>query len=94
MTDFLFAFNGLTEMGWLLQNFGPLMTAVVFFIWRDYRREDKLQTRVKELEDEIRDIVLPLVNSCSAVIAKNTQMMEQNGRVMERLETVIDRTLR
>ena len=92
--DFLFAFNGLTEMGWLLQNFGPLMTAVVFFIWRDYRREDKLQTRVKELEDEIQDIVLPLVKNCSAVIAQNTQMMEQNVRVMERLNSIIDKTLR
>jgi len=91
--DFLFAFNGLSDMGWLLQNFGPLMTAVIFFIWRDYCREDRLSTRIKELEEEQREVILPLVKSCTEVITKNTQVMEQNVKVMERLNSVIDRTL-
>ncbi len=94
MMDFLFAFNGLSDMGWLLQNFGPLMTAVIFFIWRDYRREDRLSTRIQELEKEQREVVLPLVQSCTEVITKNTQVMEQNTKVMERLGNAIDRTLR
>jgi hypothetical protein len=93
MMDFLLALNGLTEMGWLLQNFGPLLTAVVFFIWRDFRREDKLSKRIKELEDEQRKVILPLVKNCTEVITKSTQVMEQNTKVMERLESVIDRTL-
>ena len=91
--DFLFAFNGLSDLGWLLQNFGPLLTAVVFFIWRDYRREDRLSKRINELEDEQREIILPLVTSCTEVITKNTDVMEQNTQVMQRLENVIDRTL-
>ena len=91
--DFLFAFNGLSDMGWLIQNYGPFVAAVVFFIWRDYRREDRLQTRVRELENEIRDIILPLIISCTEAITKNTQVMEQNSKVMERLESVIDRIL-
>jgi len=93
MMDFLFAFNGLSDMGWLLQNYGPFVAAVVFFIWRDYRREDKLSTRIKELEDEQRQVILPLVKSCTEVITKNTQVMEQNVKVMDRLNSVIDRTL-
>ena len=93
MMDFLFAFNGLSDMGWLLQNYGPFVAAVVFFIWRDYRREDKLSTRIKELEDEQRQVILPLVQSCTEVITKNTQVMEQNVKVMDRLNSVIDRTL-
>jgi hypothetical protein len=91
--DFLFALNELSNVGWLLQNFGPLVTAVVFFIWRDYRREDKLTTRIQELEEEQRGVILPLVTSCTEVITKNTQVMEQNVKVMERLESVIDRNL-
>ena len=91
--DFLFAFNGLSDLGWLLQNFGPLLTAVVFFIWRDYRREDRLSKRINELEDEQREVILPLVTSCTEVITKNTDVMEQNTQVMQRLENVIDRTL-
>ena len=93
MMDFLFAFNGLSDMGWLLQNYGPFVAAVVFFIWRDYRREDRLTTRIRELEDEQRQVILPLVQSCTEVITKNTQVMEQNVKVMDRLNSVIDRTL-
>ena len=92
--DFLFAaFNGLSDMGWLFQNYGPFVAAVVFFIWRDYCREDRLTTRIKELEDEQRKVILPLVKNCTEVITKSTQVMEQNTKVMERLNSVIDRTL-
>ena len=91
--DFLFAFNGLTEMGWVIQNYGPFIAAVVFFIWRDYRREDRLTIQIKELENEQREIILPLVKSCTEVITKNTQVMEANMKVMERLGNAIDRTL-
>jgi hypothetical protein len=91
--DFLFAFNGLSDMGWLFQNYGPFVAAVVFFIWRDYRREDRLSTRIKELEEEQREVILPLVKSCTEVITKNTQVMEQNLRVMDHLNSIIDRTL-
>jgi len=93
MMDFLFAFNGLSDMGWLLQNYGPFVAAVVFFIWRDYRREDRLTTRIGELEEEQRKVILPLVKNCTEVITKSTQVMEQNTKVMERLNSVIDRTL-
>jgi hypothetical protein len=92
--DFLFAaLNGLSDMGWLFQNYGPFVAAVVFFIWRDFRREDKLSTRIKELEDEQREVILPLVTSCTEVVTKNTQVMEANMKVMDRLSSAIDRTL-
>lgn len=91
--DFLFAFNGLSDMGWIFQNYGPFIAAVVFFIWRDYRREDRLTTRIRELEEEQRKVILPLVQNCMEVITKNTQVMEQNAKVMDRLNSVIDRTL-
>ena len=90
----LFAYlNGITELGWIIRNLGPLVGVIVFFIWRDYRREDKLLTRVQELEDEQRKVVLPLVKDCSAVVAKNTLVMEQNNKVMERLERIFERSL-
>jgi len=91
--DFLFAFNGLLDMGWLFQNYGPFIAAVVFFIWRDFRREDRLTTQIKELEKEQREIILPLMKSCTEVITRNTEVMQQNIKVMERLESAIDRNL-
>ena len=90
----LFAYlNGITELGWIVRNLGPLVGVIVFFIWRDYRREDKLLTRVEQLEDEQREVILPLVKDCSAIVAKNTLVMEQNIKVMERLERLFERSL-
>ena len=90
----LFAFvDAIADFGWLLKNFGPLLLAVIFFLWRDYRREDRLLTRITVLEDEQRTVILPLVQNCTEVITKNTQVMEQSSKVMERLEHVLDRTL-
>jgi len=90
----LFAFmDALADFGWLLKNFGPLLLAVIFFLWRDYRREDRLLTRINVLEDEQRTVILPLVTNCTEVITKNTQVMEQSSKAMERLEHVLDRTL-
>lgn len=90
----LFAFvDGLSMWGEVLKTFGPLLAAVVFFLWRDYRREDTLLTRIKELEDEQREVILPLVTNCMQVVTKNSQVMEQNTKVMERLEHALDRTL-
>ena len=90
----LFAFmDALVDFGWLLKNFGPLLLAVIFFLWRDYHREDRLLTRINVLEDEQRTVILPLVTNCAEVITKNTQVMEQSSKVMERLEHVLDRSL-
>lgn len=76
----------LGDLGWLLKSFGPLLVAVIFFIWRDYRREDRLTKRIETLEDEQREIILPLVKETTGVIIRNTEAMQQNIRVMERLE--------
>lgn len=78
--------DALGDLNWLLQNFGPLLVAIVFFIWRDYRREDRLSRRIEHLEDEQRDVILPLVKESTAVIAKNTEVMEQSFKIMSRLE--------
>jgi len=94
MDFMLFAFvDAIADFGWLLKNFGPLLLAVIFFLWRDYRREDRLLTRITVLEDEQRTVILPLVKNCTEVITKNTQVMEQSSKVMERLEHVLDRSL-
>ena len=61
----------------LLQQFGPLAGVVLWFIWRDGKREDRLTTRVEKLEEEQRSIILPLVEKSTEVIARNTEVMER-----------------
>ena len=72
------------DLGTLMKSFGPLFVAVMFFMWRDYRREDRLTTRIDALEDEQRNVILPLVEETAKVITKNTE-------VLQRLEQALDR---
>lgn len=83
--------DALGDLNWLFQTFGPLLVAVVFFIWRDARREDRLTTRIKQLEDEQRDIILPLVKESTAVIVRNTTIMEHSFKLMERIERALNK---
>lgn len=69
----------------LLRQYGPFFVAVVFFLWRDWKREDRLSKRIDILEDEQRHVILPLVKDCSAVIATNSAVMERIEKYLERL---------
>lgn len=60
----------------LIKQFGPMLVAVIFFLWRDYKREDRLMQRIVLLEDEQRNVILPLVTKCTEVIAKNSEVMD------------------
>lgn len=64
----------------LIKQFGPMLVAVVFFIWRDWKREDRLMKRIDKLEDEQRNVILPLVTQCTKVISENTTVMEAVNR--------------
>ena len=64
----------------LIKQFGPMLVAVVFFIWRDWKREDRLMKRIDKLEDEQRNVILPLVRQCTEVISENTTVMEAVNR--------------
>lgn len=82
--------NVFGDLGWLLRTFGPLLVAVIFFMWRDYRREDRLTDRIKQLEDEQRDVILPLVRETVEVTTRNTEVIRMNTKVMERLEHALN----
>lgn len=59
------------------KQFGPLASAIVFFLWRDYRREGRMADRIDQLENEMRNTVLPLVKQTTEVIASNTAVMTE-----------------
>ena len=64
--------------------FGPAIGLLVFFVWKDWRREDRLQTRVENLEQEQKEVILPMVEKCVTVIAANTAVMQRLERLMDR----------
>ena len=60
----------------LVRQYGPMLVMVVFFLYRDFIREDRLMKRIEKLEDEQRKVILPLVTRCTEVIAQNTEVMD------------------
>lgn len=66
-----------------LQNFGPAVGTILFFIWRDWKREEGLVERVKQLEDFNTNTLTQMVKDNSAVIAANTEQLRLINLVSE-----------
>jgi heme/copper-type cytochrome/quinol oxidase subunit 2 len=79
---------GITDLWTFFNQWGPVFGLVVvtliFFLWKDWKRENRLQDRVEALEKEHKEIILPLLEKCVTAITQNTIIM---GRV----ETVVNR---
>lgn len=68
----------------LLRDFGPIIGVILFFIWRDWKREDKLQERVTRLETYQQETLVRLVKDTSTALAQNTEFLKWSGRIIER----------
>lgn len=76
----------------LIWEAGPvlgLVAAIIsFFIWKDWKREMRLQNRIEVLEKDQKEILLPLVQRCSSIIAQNTAVMLRLERVLDKISVV------
>lgn len=64
---------------WLLESVrtaGPIVALVIFFVWRDFKREANMTTRMREVEDFVKDKLLTALNQTTATISKNTEVLE------------------
>ena len=85
--DLLFAQIGgdtLADAIAILKQYGPLVVVTAFFLWQGWVREWRLNDRITTLENEQRNVLMPLVERCADVIAQNTLMMERLEKVMDR----------
>ncbi len=69
----------------LISNFGPLMGVVLFFIWRDWKREERLNQRVERLEDYQKNILMDLIEKSTTVLAQNTECLKWVGQIVQRM---------
>lgn len=74
----------------LMKDFGPLIGIVLFFIWRDWRREEGLVERVTTLETFNTEVLTEMVKTNASVIATNTAVIVTNTEQL-RLMTEIMR---
>ena len=66
------------ELMELAKDFGPLVGIVLFFIWRDWRREENLVERVKTLETFNTEVLTEMVRSNATIIATSTGVIAAN----------------
>lgn len=67
----------------LLKDFGPMIGVILFFIWRDWKREDMLQSRVQALENYQQEVLASLVKESIQVIAHNTEQLRWTGTLIQ-----------
>ena len=73
----------MTDYLTVLKDFGPYIGVILFFIWRDWRREEGLVNRVKSLEKFNTEVLVSLVKETTAVIAANTEQLRLINLVTE-----------
>lgn len=72
----------------LAQSYGIPLTLLIFFIWRDWKREQAMNANIKELTDtllvktseldsEMRTILKDLVTKTTTALVDNTNVMRQ-----------------
>lgn len=65
------------EFARLAHDFGPVLGVILFFIWRDWQREDKLQTRVAKLEEYQQGTLLKLVTDTTVALTQNSEFLKR-----------------
>lgn len=78
---------GISDLWSIVNQWGPVFGLViitlVFFLWKDYKRENRLQDRVEALEKEHKEVILPMLEKCVTVITQNTEIMTRIEKVIE-----------
>jgi hypothetical protein len=69
----------------LLREFGPLLGLILFFVWRDWKREDKLAQRIEALEAYQRDTLVDLLRETTVALTNNGECLKWIGRIVERV---------
>jgi hypothetical protein len=79
------------ELSSLLRDFGPLIGVVIFFIWRDWRREENLVERVRNLEEFNTEVLTSMVKEQAGIIATNTSVVQANTEQMRAFAELMTR---
>lgn len=67
----------------ILKEFGPVLGIILFFIWRDWKREDRLVTHIASLEKFQREKLITLIQDTTNVVSTNTRQFDQILEFME-----------
>lgn len=54
----------------LIREVGPYFGIMFFFVWRDYRREERLEKQIKESQDFIQGQLVRLLERTNEVLSR------------------------
>lgn len=54
---------------------GPVVVLIVFFVWRDFKREQCMSQRAREVEDFIKEKLLTALQQTTEAVTKNTEIL-------------------
>lgn len=77
----------------ILKTVGPFVGVILFFIYRDYRREEKLNKRVENLETYQKEILESLVEKSTVALTQSSECIKWIARVLEHLVRVCPRII-
>lgn len=60
----------------MLKDFGPILGVILFFIWRDWKREDRMADRITALEKFQQDQLIELIERTNEVVVHNTEQLK------------------
>jgi hypothetical protein len=75
----------LFDWGLILQEMGPVAGVIVFFIWRDWKRESRLVERIEKLEDYQKETLAHLVEKGIVALVQSSEIIKWVGRMNERV---------
>ncbi len=61
----------------LVVDYGIPLALVIFFVWRDYKREESLSGIIRKLEDEMCVILKEQVTNVTRALTNNTACMRE-----------------
>lgn len=73
----LIAESNLMDLLELAKQFGAPVAIMVFFIWRDYKREQDLTVRLRDLEEYQKTTLSSIVKESTQAITRNNQLFEE-----------------
>ncbi len=72
----------------VIKQAGPIAAIIIFFIWRDWKREERMFSRIEVLENFVQNSLLTLVQKVAETLQQNTKALER----LEKLPCVLEKS--
>ena len=69
----------------MVRELGPLASIILFFVWRDWKREQHLFIRIEKLENYHKETLVHLIEKSVLILTQNTECLKRVERIVDQL---------